>query len=143
MPSDSNAPIVSVSTVTDSPITVTTESAGTVLVFNGTTQITTFTAVSGTNTYTPATAGTYTFQLQTSAGTSISSATVIVSAKTSTTPAAPTIAVNSINTNNAISITAALTGTIIVFNGTTQMTTFAAVVGANTYTPSSAGIYTF
>jgi nitrite reductase/ring-hydroxylating ferredoxin subunit len=142
-PSVPNAPTVSASTVTGSPITVTTESAGMVLVFNGTTQITTFTAVSGTNTYTPTTAGTYTFQLLTSTGTSISSASVTVTAKTSTTPAAPTLAVSSINTNSAISITATLAGTIIVFNGTTQVTTFAAVVGANTYTPSSAGVYTF
>ncbi len=142
-PSVPNAPTVSASTVTGGPITVTTESAGTVLVFNSTTQVATFTAVSGANIYTPTTAGTYTFLLLTSAGTSTSSTVVIVTAKTSTTPAAPTVAVSSINTNNTISITVALAGTIIVFNGTTQLTTFAAIVGANTYTPSSSGVYTF
>lgn len=138
-----NAPSVSASTVTESPITITTESAGTILVFKDTTQISVFTAVAGINTYTPSTAGTYTFQLQTTSGTSVLSASVIVIAKTIATPASPTISVTNINTNNAIVITTVSAGTIIVFNGNTQITTFNAIAGANTYTPPSAGTYTF
>ncbi len=138
-----NAPTVSASTVTGSPITITTESAGTIIVLNSSTQIITFTALAGANSYVPTTVGTYTFQLQTSSGISVSSAAVLVTAKVSTTPAAPTVSVSAVNTNSKITVTAASAGTIIVFNGTTQLTIFTAVTGANTYIPSSAGTYSF
>jgi cytochrome b6-f complex iron-sulfur subunit len=138
-----NAPTVSASTVTGSAITITAESAGTILVFNGSTQINTFTAIAGANSYVPTTVGTYTFQLQTSSGTSVSSASVVVTAKISTAPATPTISVSAVNTNTAITVTTAAAGTIIVFKATTQLSTFTAVAGANSYTPTTAGTYSF
>lgn len=138
-----NAPTVSASTVTGSAITVTTESAGMILVFNGNTQISTFTAIIGANSYVPTTIGTYTFQLKTTSGTSVSSVAVVVTAKISTAPSAPTLSVSSVNTNTPITITASVAGTIIAFKASTQLSTFPAVAGANTYTPTTAGTYSF
>jgi cytochrome b6-f complex iron-sulfur subunit len=138
-----NAPTVSASTIVNSPISITTESAGTVVVYNNGIVVESITVKAGVNTYIPISTGNFTFVLQTNEGNSPVSAVVLVSPKTNTTPVAPTVSIASVNTNNPITINISQAGTIIVFNGTTQVESFAAVIGSNTYTPISDGTYTF
>jgi nitrite reductase/ring-hydroxylating ferredoxin subunit len=138
-----NAPAVSADTVTDSPITITTESAGTVAVYKDNVLFETITVVVGINSYIPTTSGNFTFVLQTANGNSAQSNKVVVSPVTTNTPTAPTVSVNSTNINTAITINTNQAGTILVFNGSTQVASFQANKGANTYTPSTEGVYTF
>ena len=138
-----NAPIVSAGTVTNSLISITTEAAGTVLVFKDGAMIESISAVAGVNTYVPISIGNYIFKLQTAAGNSVESSVVAVTSSVSSTPAAPTVSVSKVNINSPITINTIQTGTILVFNGTSQVADFKAVVGANTYTPLTEGVYSF
>jgi cytochrome b6-f complex iron-sulfur subunit len=138
-----NAPKVSANTIANSPITITTESAGTVAVYKDGALLETITAIIGNNTYVPTSSGNFTFILQTSVGNSVESALVVVAPATISTPIAPTLSVISVNVNTAITINTTQAGTIIVFNGNTQVGTYQAVKGATTYIPLSVGLYTF
>ncbi len=135
-------PSVSANTFTNTPISITTETDGTILVYKNDIFIESITVNAGLNTYLPISTGNYTFILQTVNGVSLKSDVVAVAANTNNTPIL-TVTVSSVIANNPIVINSNLAGTILVFNGKAQVATFQAVKGDNIFTPLTAGVYTF
>ncbi|WP_337045214.1 hypothetical protein [Emticicia sp. 17c] len=139
-----SAPAVSKTTGTvNTPITGTVASTGTLLIFKDGAQVSTQTLTSTSWSYTPTAAGSYTFKLQTTAGTSASSQIVTVTTGTTTAPAAPTVSKTTGTVNTPITGTVASTGTLLIFKDGVQVSTQTLTSTSWSYTPTAAGNYTF
>jgi chitinase len=116
--------------------------SGTLRVYKAGVQVTTFSVNAGNWSYAPTTTGVYTFKITANNLTSAASPSVNVTAA-ATPPAAPAVGQTSIALGAPITGTAAAAGTLLIFKAGVQVGSQATSAGAWTYTPTSAGVYTF